>query len=101
MKPIRITSKRIITHKWGNNPTRDENTSSNGFLFGGYNASLANYRALARAAKRDFPKLRDADIECQVVRRSPYMESFIYVQFPLPANTRKTGYRQDTECDWS
>jgi hypothetical protein len=48
--------KRIITHKWGNNPTNDEYTSSNGYIISArtYSRSMKFFMgAAAEAAKED------------------------------------------------
>lgn len=84
--------KRIITWRWGNNPTQDEHTATRGFIFGGYNASAPAYTRLVEEARRDFPSLRDKDIELSKVTQSTYMKGFIVVSFPLPPNTEKRGY---------
>lgn len=95
--------KRIITHKWGNNPTNDEYTSSNGFVISGgsYGRSLAFYQSLAAEAKKDFPHLTDDQIECFVIVRSSYNNGFAGVRFQLPENTSKSGYSADSKLDFS
>ena len=86
--------KRIATHKWGNNPTNDEYTNSNGFIIssGTYNKSFAFYKKLAEEAKKDFPFLKDEDIECFVITQSRYNKGFGGIRFSLPENFKKEGY---------
>ena len=95
--------KRIITHKWGNNPTKDEHTSSNGFVISGgsYGRSLKALKGMAAEAKRDFPTLKDEQIEPFIITRSSYNMGFAGIRFPLPENATKEGYRQDSELDFS
>lgn len=94
--------KRIITNKWGNNPTNDEYSNSNGFIIssGTYNKSIAFYKKLARQAKKDFPFLKDEDIECFVITRSSYNKGFGGVLFPLPKNYKKEGYNTCNTVDF-
>ena len=99
--------KRIITHKWGNNPTRDESTASNGFIIEGfvisgksYGRTLAFLNELAAEAKRDFPSLTDGQIEPFIVTRSSYNKGFAGIRFPLPANTIKDDYHRSAHLDF-
>lgn len=100
---MRTYDKRIITHRWGNNPTNDEFTSSNGFVIsaGTYSRSLAFLKAAAAEAKRDFPGLKDEDIEPFIIIRSTYNKGFAGIHFPLPENAEKKGYRQASSLDFS
>lgn len=95
--------KRIITHKWGNNPTNDEYTSSNGFVIssGTYSRSLAFFNDAAAEAKRDFPELKDEDIQPFIITKSRYNQGFAGIKFSLPENTKKRGYHQCSELDFS
>lgn len=95
--------KRIITHQWGNNPANDEFTSSNGFVIssGTYSRSLTFFNEAAAEAKRDFPGLKDDDIEPFVITRSRYNLGFAGIRFPLPENTVKEGYYQRKELDFT
>jgi len=87
--------KRIVTHQWGNNPTHDEYTNSNGVVMAAnhYCHSITFIDQLAAEAKRDFPDLNDGEIEVFVVTKSGYNMGFWGVKFPLPAGTVKDGYR--------
>jgi len=95
--------KRIITHRWGNNPTNDEFTSSNGFVIsaGTYSRSLAFLKAAAAEAKHDFPGLKDEDIEPFIITRSTYNKGFAGIRFPLPENAVRSGYSQEKRLDFS
>lgn len=85
--------KIIATHKWGNGPTRDEITSSNGFVLCDlYSRSLTTFKMLAEEAKKDFPDLSDDDIECFVVTKSSYNKGCPGVRFSLPDNARHPDY---------
>lgn len=107
--------KRIVTHKWGNNPPlkdkkgkdipgtgNDEYTFSNGFVIGQYGGTLSHYLRLVAEARKDFPKLKDAEISLDRVSHSTYMKHFILVRFSLPANTTHPKYtnwnRYDFDC---
>lgn len=94
--------KRIITHKWGNNPSNDEYTDTNGFIIsnGTYDKSFAFYKKLAEQAKKDFPFLKDEDIECFVITRSTYNKGFGGIRFSLPENQEKQGYRYSNRVDF-
>lgn len=94
--------KRIITHKWGNNPTNDEFTSSNGFIIssGSYDRSMKFFNGAATEAKKDFPELKDSDIEAFIITKSSYNQGFAGVRFSLPDNTKKDGYRQASKLDF-
>jgi len=95
--------KRIVTHKWGNNPTNDEYTGSNGFIISNrYDKSIAHYLELVEIAKKDFPFLKDEDIECCEVRRSSYNQGCPFIKFSLPENTKKKGYEgyKNIDFDW-
>jgi hypothetical protein len=94
--------KRIITHKWGNNDTRDEFTNSNGFVIsnGTYARSLAFLNEAAAEAKRDFPSLTDKDIEPFIITKSSYNQGFAGIRFPLPANATRAGYKTGAELDF-
>jgi hypothetical protein len=96
--------KRIVTHTWGNNPTHDEFTSSNGVILSAntYQHSIAFLNELAVEAKRDFPCLTDNDIEVFVVVRSGHNQGFWGIRFSLPEGTLcKNGYRQVSSLDFS
>lgn len=95
--------KRIVTHTWGNNPTHDEVTSSNGFILSAntYQHSIAFLNELATEAKRDFPWLTDNDIESFVVIKSPYNQGFRGIRFALPEGAHKEGYREVSMLDFS
>lgn len=95
--------KRIITHQVGCNPTNDEYTFSNGFVIsaGTYSRSLTFFNEAAAEAKRDFPELKDDDIELFIITRSSYNKGFAGIRFPLPKNATKEGYRQGSELDFS
>lgn len=95
--------KRIVTHQWGNNPTNDEHTSSNGFVIsaGTYSRSLTFFIEAAAEAKRDFPEIKNDDIEPFIITRSSYNQGFAGIRFPLPENTTKEGYHQDKKVDFS
>lgn len=94
--------KRITTHQWGNNPTKDEYTSSTGFVIsaGTYSHSLKFFNDAAAEAKRDFPELKDEDIQAFIITRSTYNEGFAGIRFPIPENTKKDGYRQVKALDF-
>lgn len=94
--------KRIITHQWGNNPTNDEYTNSNGFIISSdtYDKSISFFKKLAREAKKDFPFLKDGDIECFVITQSTYNKGFGGIKFSLPDNTKKAGYYQGSRIDF-
>jgi hypothetical protein len=86
--------KRIITWQWGNNEQRDDVTTSRGFIIANhYNRNVPAYQQLVREAKKDFPALRDADIELGYVTDSTYCKNCTLISFPLPANTTREGYR--------
>jgi len=87
--------KRIVTHQWGNNPTHDEYTNSNGVVMAANHDchSITFIDQLAAEAKRDFPDLNDGEIEVFVVTKSSYNRVFWGVKFPLPAGAVKDGYR--------
>lgn len=95
--------KRIITHKWGNNSTADEYTSSNGFVISGdsYDRSIAALNEMVAEAKRDFPSLSDSEIQPFIITRSTYNKCFAGIRFPLPANATKDGYKQGSELDFA
>ncbi len=94
--------KRITTHKWGNNPTRDEYTSSNGFVIsaGTYARTMDFFNEAAAEAKRDFPHLEDKDIEVFIITKSMYNQGFAGIRFPLHDNAVKEGYRQSVSLDF-
>ena len=93
--------KRIVTHRWGNNPTCDEHTSSNGFILpsGTYARHLKFLNELAAEAKKDFPWLEDVNIEPFTVLKSTYNQGFAGIRFSLPENTTKAGYRLSDRLD--
>ena len=91
-------SKRIIIHTIDYQP--EPVTYANGFIFGDYGWSLEKYKQLAEVAKRDFPFLKDEDIEVDRVRKSTYMKDFSYIRFPLPADTIATGYTMTSRKDF-
>jgi len=96
-----IYYKAICTHRWGNNPTKDEHTSSNGFIISDrYNKSMAFYNAAVAEAKKDFPFLKNADIEPFVVTKSICIQGFPGIRFKLPENTVKEGYGNVSEIDF-
>ncbi len=80
--------KRIYKHEAGGGHF------ANGFIFGDYGWSIKKYRELADMAKKDFPKLKDSEIECNVVIDSTYMKHFAFVQFPLPSEITHKDYRE-------
>lgn len=84
--------KRIITWKWGNNPTHDEYTTSRAFIFGNYGDNFAHYCQLVAEAKKDFPNMPDKEITVSEVRESHYMKNFIYISFLVPANHTQAGW---------
>ena len=94
--------KRIVTHQWGNNPTNDEFTNSNGIVMAPnhYLHSIAFLNELAAEAKRDFPDLTDNKIEAFAVTKSDYNQGFWGIVFSLPANTTKEGYRAVGNLDF-
>jgi hypothetical protein len=93
--------KRIITHKWGNNPTHDEYTNTNGFIISNfYGRGLTLYNELIKTAKEDFPFLKDEDIELSRVTESSYNKGCILIYFPLPENYKKEGYFEDSKIDF-
>jgi hypothetical protein len=91
-------SKTIYQWKWGNNPTQDEHTSARAYIIPNfYNKSLATFAMLAAEAKKDFPHLKDDDIECGVVTKSSYNQGMPLVTFSVPPDTNKTGYHKGGE----
>lgn len=94
--------KRIITHQWGNNPERNEYTSSNGFVISGgtYNRTVEFFNELAAEAKRDFPHLVDGDLHAFIITDSMYNKGFAGIRFSLPENSVKEGYRQGSRLDF-
>jgi hypothetical protein len=92
--------KRIVTHKWGEN---EEYTSSNGYVIsaGTYNKSLKFFMELMREARKDFPGLKLSDIQPFIITASTYNKGFAGITFSLPKNTKKDGYRQDKNIDFS
>lgn len=94
--------KRIITHKWGNNPTNDEFTNSNGFVIssGTYDKRITFFNKLADEAMKDFPFLKPDDIECFVITRSQYNKGFAGVRFSLPENQQHSEYRASERVDF-
>jgi hypothetical protein len=98
-----VYDKRIVTHQWGNNPTHDEYTNSNGIVMAAnhYRHDITFIDQLAAEAKRDFPTLKDEEIEVFVVTRSGYNYGFWGVRFALPAGTVKDGYRAVETVDFS
>jgi hypothetical protein len=97
-----ITDKIICTHKWGNNaPNYDEFTNSNGFILScTYDYSIKGFKELVKIARKDFPFLKDSDIECFRVIKSSYQKGFPGVSFSLPTNKKKKGYRQIKRIDF-
>jgi hypothetical protein len=95
--------KRIVTHKWGNNPTRDEYTSSNGYIIAAnhYCRTMEFFKVAAKEAKKDFPELKDSDIEVFVITDSCYNKGFSGIKFSLPDNAKKNGYRYSSTIDFS
>lgn len=91
-------SKRIIRHSIDYETGTAE--FANGFIFGDYGWSLEKYKQLAEIAKRDFPFLKDEDIEIDRVRESTYMKDFSYIRFSLPSDTVATGYTMTTRKDF-
>ncbi len=91
--------KRIITHHCG---AHDELTFSNGFVISGGSCgrNIAFLLRLAAEAKRDFPDIRDENIEVFIITRSSYNQGFAGVRFPLPKNAVKEGYRQANAVDF-
>jgi hypothetical protein len=89
-----ISEKFICTHKWGNNPTNDEYTNSNGFILScTYDYSIKGFKELAQIAQKDFPFLKEDDIECFIVTKSTYNKGFPGVRFSLPENYSHKDYR--------
>jgi hypothetical protein len=84
--------KEIYSWKWGNNETRDEDTSTRGYILGGYNSSFERICAMAAEAKKDFPNLQDKDIEVGFVTSSRCVKNFWGIHFPLPNETRHKDY---------
>ena len=95
--------KIIVTHKWGNNPTHDEYTSSNGIIVRNrhYGRTMDDYIEMADQAKKDFPFLKDSDIEPFVVRESSYNKNMAGIRFSLPDNYSKKGYFECSKLDFS
>lgn len=91
--------KRIMTHKWGDN---EEFTNSNGFVIsaGSYRRDIKFFQKLAEEAKKDFPFLKDGDIEVFIITKSSYNKGFGGVRFPLPENTQKKGYYHGVRLDF-
>lgn len=92
--------KRIVTHTSG---AKNEHAFSNGFVIsnGSYSHSIHFFNELAAAAKKDFPFLSDHEIDCFVISKSSYNNHFAGVKFPLPANTKKSGYANCNSIDFS
>jgi len=101
MKKQPWMEKRIITWKWGNNPTHDEYTTSRAFIFGNYGDNFAHYAQLVAEAKKDFPKLRDEDVTVSVVHQSTYMKHFIYISFMVEENQVMAGYKNWDRFDFN
>lgn len=91
-----------MSHKWGNNPTNDKFTSSNGFVIssGTYSRSIAFLNEAANEAKKDFPFLKDDDIEAFIITDSSYNKGFSGVRFSLPDNTKHKAYRSSSTLDF-
>lgn len=86
-----ISDKFICTHHWGDNK---EFTNSNGFILScTYDYSVKGFKELAKIARKDFPFLKDRDIECFIVTKSSYNKGFPGVRFALPENFKRAGYR--------
>lgn len=82
-----IKDRVIYTHTSGGH------TFSHAYVVGGYNASLASFKALAEVALADFPSLTDDQIVCSVVTRSDRCKNCIVVHFSVPAGTMNPNYR--------
>lgn len=93
--------KRIITWKWGNNPTNDEHTATRGFIFGNYGSSAADYATLVDEALKDFPHLTVANINLGKVTKSGSMKGFALVTFLLAPNQMHEAYDAWDRFDFS
>ena len=63
----------------------------NGYIISNnYNVTLTTYEELATEARRDFPKLKDSDIECRTVLQSDWCKRCAAISFQLPPDPALT-----------
>lgn len=96
MAKKRTYDKRIVQHCIGTWIVSDGYILSNDT----YRKSLDFYNELATEAKRDFPHLKDQDINPFVVIKSNYNQGTAGIHFSLKAKTTKEGYNQHDHLDF-
>jgi len=47
---------------------------------------------LAAEARKDFPDLKDEDVDCRTVVESGYCKSMPIIRFSVPPDTKKDGW---------
>jgi len=74
---------------------KDVHYFANAFLIpNNYNRSLAGYLKIIAEARKDFPDLKDEDINCLKVVRSSHCLHMPIIQFRVPVGTERPDYRQ-------
>ncbi len=73
----------------------DKYTSSNGYVLASnhYRGDMAFLNELVKEVKKDFPFVKEEDINPFVVTKSSFNQGFSGIRFSLPANTKKKGYK--------
>lgn len=82
--------KFLVTHKWGDN---NQYTSTNAFIIPDhYNHSLDTFQEMTDEARKDFPNLKNENVECRTVLQSNWCKGFPIIHFHVPANTKMEGW---------
>lgn len=90
--------KRIATWKWGNNPTRDEFTTTRVYLIAKESSRcLPFFDEMAAILYRDFPGIEH--IERSTVKNDGPMKGCLVVTGLLPNGTKHPDYEQNDIAD--
>ena len=85
--------KYIATHSVEFEKDKPPTRFSNAWLMpNNYCHSLAAFMKLVEEARKDFPKLKDEDVECLTVVHSSWCKGFPIIRFTVPADTKRAGW---------
>ena len=77
---------------------------TNGFIIANhYCHSLASFLAMVAEARKAFPELKDADVECRTVQQSGWCKRCPIIQFSLGVGSEAEGWTQQerlTDVSW-